>query len=64
MGGLLTAGMFRIRNKAKLKPIDLVDPRNKELRTVLQTAEMTATMSSDIVNDDEEQPDGPGSESD
>ncbi|KAK5122196.1 hypothetical protein LTR85_004106 [Meristemomyces frigidus] len=54
----------RIRNKAKLRPIDLADPRNKELRTVLQTAEMTATMSSDIVNDDEEAPDGPGSESD
>ena len=57
-------GMIRIRNKAKLRPIDLVDPRNKDLRTVLQTAEMAATMSSDIVNEDEDAPDGPGSESD
>ena len=54
----------RIRNKAKLRPIDLVDPRNKELRAVLQTAEMAATMSSDIVDEDEDAPNGPGSESD
>lgn len=54
----------RIRNKAKLRPIELVDPRNKELRTALQTAEMQVTMGGDTVNDDEDEPDGPGSESD
>lgn len=54
----------RIRNKAKLRPIDLVDPRNKDLRTALQTAEMAMTAGGDVVDEDEDQPNGPGSESD
>ncbi|KAK4507576.1 hypothetical protein PRZ48_001311 [Zasmidium cellare] len=56
----------RIRNKAKLKAIDLVDPRNTELRKDLQKAELTLQMSSDVVQEDEDDDarDGPGSESD
>ncbi|EME88121.1 uncharacterized protein MYCFIDRAFT_209713 [Pseudocercospora fijiensis CIRAD86] len=55
----------RIRNKAKLRPIDLVDPRNTELRSVLQKAELMLMASDDVVvEDDEDGPDGPGSESD
>ncbi|PPJ56108.1 hypothetical protein CBER1_02048 [Cercospora berteroae] len=55
----------RIRNKAKLKPIDLVDPRNTELRTALQKAELTMVASSDLVDEDaDDADDGPGSDSD
>ncbi len=55
----------RIRNKAKLKPIELVDPRNTELRTALQKAELTSIASSDLViEDDDDGPTGSGSESD
>ncbi|KAK3068001.1 hypothetical protein LTR53_010517 [Teratosphaeriaceae sp. CCFEE 6253] len=54
----------RIRNKAKLRPIDLVDPRNKELRTALQTAEMAMTAGGDMVVEDDDAPNGAGSESD
>ncbi|KAL8673083.1 MAG: hypothetical protein Q9224_007537, partial [Gallowayella concinna] len=39
----------RIRNKAKLKPIDLVDPRNKDLREALQKAEYSMTVGDDVV---------------
>ncbi|KAK4895858.1 hypothetical protein LTR27_006028 [Elasticomyces elasticus] len=54
----------RIRNKAKLRPIELVDPRNKELRTALQTAEMAIMAGGDVVVEDDDTPNGPGSESD
>lgn len=54
----------RIRNKGKLRPIDLVDPRNAELRAVLQKAELAMLAGDDVVDEDEEEPDGPGSESD
>ncbi|KAK5695657.1 hypothetical protein LTR17_024508 [Elasticomyces elasticus] len=54
----------RIRNKAKLRPIELVDPRNKELRTALQTAEMAIMAGGDVVVEDDDAPNGPGSESD
>jgi ankyrin repeat protein len=54
----------RIRNKGKLRPIDLVDPRNTELRNVLQKAEMAMMAGDDVVDEDEDEPDGPGSESD
>jgi len=54
----------RIRNKAKLKAFDLVDPRNTELRTILQKAEYALTAGNDLVQDDDED-DGPtGSASD
>lgn len=55
----------RIRNKAKLRPIDLVDPRNTDLRRVLQKAEMTMLAGDDVVQaDDEEDAAGAGSASD
>ncbi|KAK3706103.1 hypothetical protein LTR37_012930 [Vermiconidia calcicola] len=54
----------RIRNKAKLRPIDLVEPRNTELRNLLQKAEMAMTAGGDVVNEDEDEPNGGGSESD
>ncbi|KAK3670207.1 hypothetical protein LTR78_009862 [Recurvomyces mirabilis] len=54
----------RIRNKAKLRPIDLVDPRNKDVRTALQHAEMAMTAGGDVVVEDDDEPNGPGSESD
>jgi len=64
---LLDAGSdSRIRNKAKLTPKDLVDPRNTELRMTLQRAEFTMMAGDDLVVDDEEDDGvtGSGSESD
>lgn len=55
----------RIRNKAKLRPIDLADPRDAELRRTLQKAAMAMEVGDDVVVEDEEdRRDGPGSESD
>lgn len=55
----------RIRNKAKLKPFELVDPRNTELRSTLQKAEFAITAGADVVDADGEDGDGPtGSASD
>lgn len=54
----------RIRNKAKLKPIDLADPRNKELRTMLNKAEIALTMAGDTVEDEDEGANGSASDSD
>ncbi|KAF2476909.1 ankyrin repeat protein-like protein [Lindgomyces ingoldianus] len=61
---LLDAGCDpRIRNKAKLKPVELVDPRNTELRSMLQKGEFAMTASGDVVEEDDD--DGPtGSASD
>ncbi|KAI9750066.1 MAG: hypothetical protein M4579_006618 [Chaenotheca gracillima] len=61
---LLDAGADpRIRNKAKLKAMDLVDPANKDLRSALQKAEFTMNAGNDVVDEDED--DGPtGSASD
>lgn len=60
---MLTTG--RIRNKAKLRPIDLVDPRNTELRSMLQKAEFTIMAGDDVVQeDDDEGGHGPPSDSD
>ncbi|KAL9014219.1 MAG: hypothetical protein Q9173_001125 [Seirophora scorigena] len=53
----------RIRNKAKLKPMDLVDPKNAELRYVLQKAEYSMTVGDDVVVRDAEGPTGSASES-
>lgn len=55
---------YRIRNKAKLRPIDLADPRNAELRRTLQKAEMAMMAGDDVVDEDDDEPNGPGSESD
>lgn len=61
---LLDAGCDpRIRNKAKLKPIELVDPRNTELREVLRKGEVAMMMGGDVVEDDEG-PTGSASDSD
>ncbi|KAL8982948.1 MAG: hypothetical protein Q9205_002676 [Flavoplaca limonia] len=56
----------RIRNKAKLKPIDLVDLKNKELRNSLQKAEYAMTVGDDVVvgDDADEGPTGSASDSD
>ncbi|KAF2136142.1 uncharacterized protein K452DRAFT_362724 [Aplosporella prunicola CBS 121167] len=54
----------RIRNKAKLRPVDLADPRNTELRQMLQKAEFAMMAGNDVVDEDDED-DGPtGSASD
>ncbi|PSK60264.1 hypothetical protein B9Z65_1162 [Elsinoe australis] len=53
----------RIRNKAKLKPFDLVDPRNTALRSMLQKAEFTMVAGDDVVQDDSDDG-GPASDSD
>ncbi|MCJ1284190.1 hypothetical protein MMC26_003521 [Xylographa opegraphella] len=63
---LVEAGAdVRLRNKAKLRPIELVDPRNAELRAVLQRAEYAAMAGNDVVDEEEEGEEGPtGSASD
>ncbi|OCK76702.1 ankyrin repeat domain-containing protein [Lepidopterella palustris CBS 459.81] len=63
---LLDAGCDpRIRNKAKLKPVELADPRNTELRNILQKGEFAMTAGDDVVQDDDDEgPTGSGSESD
>ena len=48
---------FRIRNKAKLRPFDLVDPRNTELRGLLRKAEFTIMAGNDVVEEEEEEGD-------
>ena len=45
--------------------MELVDPRNTELRSSLQKAEFTMTAGDDVVNQDEAEDEGPtGSASD
>ncbi|KAF1816520.1 ankyrin repeat domain-containing protein [Eremomyces bilateralis CBS 781.70] len=63
---LLDAGCDpRIRNKAKLKPVELADPRNVALRDMLRKAEFAMMAGDDVVQeDDDEGPTGSGSESD
>ncbi|EON63376.1 hypothetical protein W97_02603 [Coniosporium apollinis CBS 100218] len=62
---LLDAGCDpRIRNKAKLKPGELVDPRNQELRAILQRAEFAFLAGDDVVREDGDDGQGSGSESD
>jgi ankyrin repeat protein len=64
---LLDAGCDpRIRNKAKLRAVDLLDPRNTDVRGALQRAEVAMTAGGDVVDEDEDDDgrDGPGSESD
>lgn len=41
----------RIRNKAKLRPFDLVDPRNTDLRQTLQKAEFAYMAGDDVVEE-------------
>lgn len=62
---LLDAGCDpRIRNKAKLKPIELVDPRNTELRSILQKGEFAMQVGGDVVEEDDDGPTGSASDSD
>ncbi|EOD52893.1 putative ankyrin repeat protein [Neofusicoccum parvum UCRNP2] len=53
----------RIRNKAKLRPFDLVDPRNLDLRKMLQKAEFAMMAGADVVQEDDDGPTGSGSDS-
>ncbi|KAL5116864.1 hypothetical protein ACEQ8H_005216 [Pleosporales sp. CAS-2024a] len=62
---LLDAGCDpRIRNKAKLKPVELVDPRNTELRSIFQKAEFAMQAGGDVVEEDDDGPTGSASDSD
>lgn len=56
--------MDRIRNKQKQRPIDIVDPRDKNLREILQRAEYAMTVGNDLVADDDDDDHGPASDSD
>ncbi|KAF2738834.1 ankyrin repeat protein-like protein [Polyplosphaeria fusca] len=61
---LLDAGCDpRIRNKAKLKSVELVDPRNTELRSILQKGEYAMTAGGDVVEEDDDGPTGSASDS-
>lgn len=67
MGGfLLLIRSARIRNNAKLRPIDLADPKDTDVRRMLQRAELQMQPGGDVVDedDDDDRRDGPGSESD
>ncbi|KAF2824727.1 ankyrin repeat domain-containing protein [Ophiobolus disseminans] len=62
---LLDAGCDpRIRNKAKLRPFELVDPRNTELRSILQKGEFAMQAGGDVVEEDDDGPTGSASDSD
>ncbi|MCJ1398162.1 hypothetical protein MMC11_001359 [Xylographa trunciseda] len=62
---LVEAGAdVRLRNKAKLRPVELVDPRNAELRAILQRAEYAEMAGTDVVDEDEEDEGPTGSASD
>ena len=56
---------YRFKNKAKLKPVELVDPRNKELRQFLNKAEFAQHAGNDIIydSDDDHGPRGSASDS-
>ena len=55
----------RVRNKAKLKPMELADPRNSDLRVMLQKAEYSQMAGNDVVDEDEDEgPTGSASDSD
>ncbi|KAF1360758.1 ankyrin repeat protein-like protein [Lizonia empirigonia] len=62
---LLDAGCDpRIRNKARLKPAELVDPRNAPLRELLRKGELAMMMGGDVVGEDDDGPAGSASDSD
>lgn len=46
---------YSIRNKAKLKPFDLVDPRNTELREKLQQGEYVLANQGDFIDVEEQE---------
>ena len=53
----------RIRNKAKLRALELVDPRNSSLRNTLQKAEFAITAGDDVLRGDEDGATGSASDS-
>ncbi|KAK8122108.1 hypothetical protein PG984_010778 [Apiospora sp. TS-2023a] len=54
---MLEAGSdTRVKNKAKLTPIQLVDPTNKELRQIIQDSEYANLNQSDFVSADDVKP--------
>ena len=55
---------YRIRNKAKLNPFELVDPRNTELRSILKKAEFALMAGNDVVDNEEDEQGYTGSASD
>lgn len=57
-------GNNSIRNKAKLKAQELVDPRNTALRNILQKAEFTIMAGDDVVDEDDNGATGSASDSD
>lgn len=57
-------GKNRIRNKAKLKAQELVDPRNTALRNILQKAEFAIMAGDDVVDEDDNGATGSASDSD
>lgn len=62
---LLDAGCDpRIRNKAKLKPVELTDPRNTELKSMLQKGEFAIQAGGDVVEEEDDGPTGSASDSD
>lgn len=59
----------RVRNKARLRAVDLLDPRNSVVREVLQQAELGYLAGGDfgdvvVEDEDDDRRGGPGSESD
>ena len=46
--------LCRIRNRAKLRALELVDPRNSSLRNTLQKAEFAIAAGNDVVHEDDE----------
>lgn len=61
---LLDAGADpRVRNKHKNKPVDVVDPRDEELRKTLRTAEYKVSMAGDVVEEEGDEGEGSGSDS-
>ena len=62
---LLDAGADpRIRNKAKLKAAELVDPRNQALKDMLNKAEFQQMAGNDVVVESDEEGGGSASDSD
>ncbi|KAF1958363.1 ankyrin repeat protein-like protein [Byssothecium circinans] len=62
---LLDAGCDpRARNKGKLKPVELVDPRNTALQALLRKGEFELQLAGDVVEDDDDGPTGSASDSD
>lgn len=50
----------RMRNKAKQKPMDLVDPRNASLKSTLERAEYAILAGDDVVHEEEDDANGDG----